>query len=385
MNKVITINLDGSAFQLDENGHDVLRSYLDQGAEKLAGNPDRDEIIADIERAIADKFRALVGAHKNVVLTKEIEAVIAEMGPMDDGAGAADAGTPDATAGAGRPKDAAAPAGGGEPPPMKRLVKLRHGAMLSGVCNGLGAYLDLDTTLVRLTFALLTVFTGGTCVLVYLVMMLVVPTADAATENAAAHGAPLTAHEFIRRGMAGYYGGKRGFPDREARREWQRQCKRDLRTWKWKFRRETNAWAWNWQRPGVPSARAAAGCNTVASVVSLLHTALTLAWLAALVSLLATGAIFGQLPPAGLPVWVGVILLFLGYQLVVLPLKAARYIVGQQTNTSPARPFFSLWDALAWIGFSLMLAWLMIAHGPEVWDVIKNLPTSLHLKIESGR
>jgi len=84
MNKVITINLNGNAFPLEENGYEALRSYLDTAARRLDGNPDKDEIIADIEQAIADKFRAVLGAYKTVVVTKEVERIIAEMGPVQD-------------------------------------------------------------------------------------------------------------------------------------------------------------------------------------------------------------------------------------------------------------------------------------------------------------
>ena len=40
MQKVITINLNGNAYQLDETGYEALRAYLDQAGARLAGNPD---------------------------------------------------------------------------------------------------------------------------------------------------------------------------------------------------------------------------------------------------------------------------------------------------------------------------------------------------------
>ena len=81
MNKVITINLGGNAYQLEEGGYDALRAYLETAAAKLHGNPDRDEILSDIELAIAEKFRALLASHKTVVETKEVAAVLARDGP----------------------------------------------------------------------------------------------------------------------------------------------------------------------------------------------------------------------------------------------------------------------------------------------------------------
>ena len=45
MNKVIIINLNGNAYQLDETGYEALRAYLDDAAQRLRDNPDRAEIL----------------------------------------------------------------------------------------------------------------------------------------------------------------------------------------------------------------------------------------------------------------------------------------------------------------------------------------------------
>jgi phage shock protein C len=49
--------------------------------------------------------------------------------------------------------------------------------MLGGVCGGLAERLDLDPSLVRVGWAILTLFTGGIFLLVYIVMLFVVPEA----------------------------------------------------------------------------------------------------------------------------------------------------------------------------------------------------------------
>ena len=63
MNKVITINLGGTAYQLEEGGYDALRAYLEtaprHGCKAIRT---ADEILADIEQAIAEKFRSLCWA-----------------------------------------------------------------------------------------------------------------------------------------------------------------------------------------------------------------------------------------------------------------------------------------------------------------------------------
>ena len=56
----------------------------------------------------------------------------------------------------------------------KRLYRIRDGRVIAGVCAGLGAYFGVDPTLIRLAFALLTVF-GGIGALLYLGAWLVIP------------------------------------------------------------------------------------------------------------------------------------------------------------------------------------------------------------------
>jgi phage shock protein C len=59
----------------------------------------------------------------------------------------------------------------------KRLYRSRTDKMFAGVCGGLGQYLGMDPTLIRLIFALLAVIGVGSSIIVYLILMLVVPLA----------------------------------------------------------------------------------------------------------------------------------------------------------------------------------------------------------------
>jgi phage shock protein C len=64
----------------------------------------------------------------------------------------------------------------------KKLYRSRTDQMIAGVCGGLGKYLGVDPTLIRLAFVLLLLFGVGSGLLVYLAVMLLVPLepADAA-------------------------------------------------------------------------------------------------------------------------------------------------------------------------------------------------------------
>ena len=59
----------------------------------------------------------------------------------------------------------------------RRLYRSRTDKMLGGVCAGLGELLDIDPTIVRLVFVLLTIW-GGAGAVVYLVLWLIAPYKD---------------------------------------------------------------------------------------------------------------------------------------------------------------------------------------------------------------
>lgn len=57
---------------------------------------------------------------------------------------------------------------------MSRLYRSRSDRMIGGVCAGLGKYLNIDPTVVRLLFVALALF-GGPGLVIYLIMLIVVP------------------------------------------------------------------------------------------------------------------------------------------------------------------------------------------------------------------
>ena len=58
----------------------------------------------------------------------------------------------------------------------KRLYRNQSEKMIAGVCSGLGDYMGLDPTVVRLIFILLFIM-GGQGLLVYLILWLIMPLA----------------------------------------------------------------------------------------------------------------------------------------------------------------------------------------------------------------
>ncbi|MCA2002621.1 MAG: PspC domain-containing protein [Chloroflexi bacterium] len=58
---------------------------------------------------------------------------------------------------------------------VKTLYRSKSNRMIAGVCAGLGDYLNIDPTIVRLLFALGFFTFNGAMLLVYLIMAIVTP------------------------------------------------------------------------------------------------------------------------------------------------------------------------------------------------------------------
>jgi phage shock protein PspC (stress-responsive transcriptional regulator) len=394
MNKVTTVNLNGNAYQLEESGYEALHAYLDAAARRLESNPDKDEIIADIEQAIAEKFRAILGAHKSVVATKEVEQIVTEMGPVEDSSAPADdsADIPFDPQRSSR-SDASAPPGSADPSgsatsARKRLYKFSDGAMIGGVCNGLAVYFGIDVTIVRLVFALLTFF-WGVGPIVYIVMLIIVPKAQTPAEKATAGGIPPTAQDFIRRAKAGYYEGMKTFGDRRAQREWKRKFKREMRGWKRDFQQEMNEHATelkhNWHRYWGPPYQPHTGSWVALSLLSLVRGLLALVAAAVAISLVTTHAVFGFALPPGLPLWAALVLLFIVYKLIAWPFKAMRWIFCSRADylTHPAVQLLGFVQCILWLGFTIILIGFVSHHLPQIRVAIENLPATTHQAADS--
>jgi phage shock protein PspC (stress-responsive transcriptional regulator) len=373
MNTVIIVNLNGIAFHLEEPGFLALRTYLERAQTQLKDNPDRAEIIADLEQAIADKCAHFLSPHKNVLSAAEIAEVLRQMGPVEsDSAADAGAGTADA-AGAG-----ASAAASGAP---RRLYRIRDGAMLSGVCNGLAAYFNVDAVLVRIIFLLLAVFSGGLFILVYIAMILVIPRANTDEERAAAAGAPFNAQDVIDRAKK-YYG---EFADgRDWRRHWRQQrheWRRQRREWRHRWRHEARWWAYNFERMPAAAVPAAGYAGQVVAglmipILAVARTLLFCALLVAIASLATNEAIFGWPVTGSMPLWVAVLLLLVVYSILASPLKYSQRALYIHTG-GHAFHWFAAWDGLLSLGVLVLVGCVAYSHLSPVHDFLQHLPENL--------
>ncbi len=59
--------------------------------------------------------------------------------------------------------------------PAKKLFRSANNRILAGVCGGVGEYLDIDPTVVRVVYVLLSLLTAFAGLLVYIVLWLIIP------------------------------------------------------------------------------------------------------------------------------------------------------------------------------------------------------------------
>jgi phage shock protein PspC (stress-responsive transcriptional regulator) len=156
----VTVRLHRSTLQLDDAAYARLEEYLAESASLLEGDPDPQEILNDLEQAVADRCTRRMTADQAIVTLAELAPALAEIGAVQVPNG-------DAAASSSR-RDA----GRDSPRPLRQISE---GAVISGVCQGLARYFGLDVTLLRVVAVLLLVITGGGMIPVYLALMLLMP------------------------------------------------------------------------------------------------------------------------------------------------------------------------------------------------------------------
>jgi phage shock protein PspC (stress-responsive transcriptional regulator) len=159
MDKTIKINIAGTLFQIDEEAFTILRDYLKAINTRFKNAQGGHETIEDIESRIAEIFQSQNGLAGSV--SKEnVETMISIIG---------------------KPEDfdqneivAEQPVHSSQ---KKRMYRNPDDTIISGVCGGIGAYLNTDPVIFRILFVLFTVF-GGLGFIVYIALWIALPPAN---------------------------------------------------------------------------------------------------------------------------------------------------------------------------------------------------------------
>ncbi len=174
MNRIISINIKGLIFQIEEDAFDQLDQYLRRLKKHFSQEDSHSEILDDIESRIAEMLSREPGVNNSVSL-KRVNEIIEQMGEPAEFAEEEEKASGESYHYYSR---------------ARKLYRDGESKMLGGVCSGLGAYFDLDPLWIRIAF-LFAFFTFGTGLLLYLILWVLLPEARTPSERLEMRGEPI--------------------------------------------------------------------------------------------------------------------------------------------------------------------------------------------------
>jgi phage shock protein PspC (stress-responsive transcriptional regulator) len=171
MNKTVDINLAGIFFHIDEKAYALLKKYLDALRATFATTEGKDEILADIEARVAELLHERKANKDQVIETEDIEAVIVILGQPEDYVISED------------PEPQAAT--------QKKLFRDPDDSYVGGVAAGLAHYFGLDIGWLRIVWAILIFFSGGSFLVIYILFWILIPEAKTTSEKLQMKGEPV--------------------------------------------------------------------------------------------------------------------------------------------------------------------------------------------------
>ena len=178
MNKTVNINLGGMFFHIDEDAYQKLTRYFDAIKRSLSNSNGQDEIIKDIEMRIAELVTEKHSNDKQVINVKEVEEIIIIMGQPEDYRIDNDDEQPRSETFS-------------SVKTTKKLYRDKEKGMIGGVAAGLGHYFGIDAVWLRILLVLF-VWLGGSGIIAYIVLWIVMPEAVTTSEKLEMTGEPVT-------------------------------------------------------------------------------------------------------------------------------------------------------------------------------------------------
>ena len=176
MKKTLTINLNGTVFNIDEDAYALLDEYIRNLRIYFRKETDSNEIVADIEARAAELFSERLHYGYTVIDMDEVKKVIEKIGQPQDFGDDEEA----------KSFKGAKASGATTTASKKRLYRDVDNKLLGGVLSGVAAYFGWDVTLFRLVSALVIIglssmYGGG--IWLYLIMWIIVPAAKTAEQK----------------------------------------------------------------------------------------------------------------------------------------------------------------------------------------------------------
>lgn len=172
MNEVRRIHLGRQPFTISVDAHQTLKAYLAEIQDRVADQ----EVANEVEIRMSELLLERGIAGEKVILHEDVDFLKQQLGDPTDF-------SDDDEAPAQPSSDEQAP---------KRLFRDTDNALLAGVSAGIASYFGIDVVIIRLVFALLTIFSAGFGVVLYILLWLAIPPATTASEKLQMQGKFVT-------------------------------------------------------------------------------------------------------------------------------------------------------------------------------------------------
>ena len=146
------------------------------------------------------------------------------------------------------------------------------------------------------------------------------------------------------------------------------------------YNRSGQYWGPHWtQQPDNSAADYAAriASGFMVPIVAIIHAVLIVALIVAIVQLVTTGMIFGWTPPPGIPLWLGIIVLIVVYNICAGPLHAVRHQM-YYSHSPAANAWFAVWGSILWLGCMAFFFWLAYLYWPDLQHLLQQIGDSIH-------
>jgi phage shock protein PspC (stress-responsive transcriptional regulator) len=176
MKKIININLYGRVIPIEDAAYDSLQRYIESLRRYFAKEEGRDEIINDIESRISELMNDKIKKGAPCITETDIAEIIGAMGRVED----FEAADRNESMGASENTGTTGPSSTYYQQSERkrftgRLYRDGNDKFLGGVCSGIAAYMNVDPTVVRLIFGIITFGGFGLGIPVYLLLWIVLP------------------------------------------------------------------------------------------------------------------------------------------------------------------------------------------------------------------
>ncbi len=185
MKKTISIHLAGFLFNIEEDAHSILATYLEKTSAQFS-NEEREEIMHDIESRIAELFREKLEDRKEVLFVSDVEDMISVMGSPED----YNFETEEETSQSREKAESSSTKQDFSNSKNKRIYRDEDNAILGGVCSGLAVYFGVDPVVFRVIFITFTLM-GGSGILIYLVLYFAIPEAKTIADKLKMKGSKI--------------------------------------------------------------------------------------------------------------------------------------------------------------------------------------------------